>query len=79
MGGISAMLGRRFNPWPSAGVKDLALPQLQRSCNCGLDLVPGLGTFIHLGVAKKKKIYIYIYLTKRNMKSMNIWISQECR
>ena len=29
IGGISAALGCRFNPWPGSGLKDLVLPQLQ--------------------------------------------------
>ena len=36
------------------GLKDQVLPQLQVGCNCGSDLIPGLGTPHAMGWPKKK-------------------------
>ena len=39
-------------------VKDLVLPHLQLSCNCGFDLISGLGTpYAEAPPKKKKKIH----------------------
>ena len=38
-----------------SGLKDLTLPQLQRSCSCGSDSVTGTGNFYMLWVQPLKK------------------------
>lgn len=47
--------GKGSIPAPSTWVKDQALLQLRLRCNCGLDLIPALGTPYTSGQPKKKR------------------------
>ena len=43
-----------------SGLKDLTLPQLQRSCSCGSDSVTGTGNFYMLWVQPLKKMTVLL-------------------
>ena len=48
------MPGCRFGPWPAQWVKGSSTAA---GCNCGSDLIPGLGTPYAAGRTKEKKSF----------------------